>query len=235
MAFLQKQRNKQQSRKKKGEDLERLNTAILNFPFKIQIGLFIVIILMLLEENESVSNSVVSDSLWPYGRQPTGLLSPWNSPGKNTGVGCHFLLQGIFSTQGLNPGLLHCRQILYPLSHQRSPWKRGMRFSIQCKWWASPVAQLVKNLPATQDTLVPFWVRKLSWRRDRLPTPIFGGFPDGWGGKESACNVGNLGLIPGLGRFPGGGHATLIFLPVESPWTAGYSPWGGKSRTGLSD
>lgn len=63
MAFSQKQRNKQQSRKKKGEDLERLNMAILNFPFKIQIGLFIVIILMLLEENESVSNSVVSDSL----------------------------------------------------------------------------------------------------------------------------------------------------------------------------
>ena len=125
-------------------------------------------------------------------------------------------------------GLLHCRQILYPLSHQRSSWKRGMRFSIQCKWWASLVAQLVKNLPATQDTLVPFWVRKLSWRRDRLPTSIFGGFPDGWGGKESACNVGNLGLIPGLGRFPGGGHATLIFLPVESQWTAGYSPWGGK-------
>ena len=42
-------------------------------------------------------------------------------PGKNTGVGCHFLLQGIFPTQGLDPGLLHCRQILYHLSHQGSP------------------------------------------------------------------------------------------------------------------
>ena len=41
------------------------------------------------------------------------VLCPWDSPGKNTGVGCHFLLQGIFPTQGLNPGLLHCRQILY--------------------------------------------------------------------------------------------------------------------------
>ena len=40
----------------------------------------------------------------------------WDSPGKNTGVGCHFLLQGIFPTQGSNPGLLHCRQILYPES-----------------------------------------------------------------------------------------------------------------------
>ena len=54
--------------------------------------------------NESESCSVVSDSL-----QPHGLYSPWNSPGQHTGVGSHFLLQGIFSTQGSNPGLLHCR------------------------------------------------------------------------------------------------------------------------------
>jgi len=47
--------------------------------------------------------------------------TPWNSPGQNTGVGSHFLLQGIFPTQGSNPGLLHCRQILYQLSHQGSP------------------------------------------------------------------------------------------------------------------
>ena len=44
-----------------------------------------------------------------------------SSPGKNTGVGCHFLLQGIFPTQRSNLGLLHCRQILYHLSHQGSP------------------------------------------------------------------------------------------------------------------
>ena len=46
------------------------------------------------------------------------LLCPWDSPGKNTGVGCHCLLQEIFLTQGLNPRLLHRRQILYSLSHQ---------------------------------------------------------------------------------------------------------------------
>ena len=45
--------------------------------------------------------------------QPAGLLCPWNSPGKNTGVCCHFLLQGIFLTQELNPGLQYCQQILY--------------------------------------------------------------------------------------------------------------------------
>ena len=61
-------------------------------------------------------------TLRPRGLQPTRLLCPWAFPGKNTGVGCHFLLQGIFPTQGSNPGLLHCRQILYQLSQQGSPW-----------------------------------------------------------------------------------------------------------------
>ena len=51
----------------------------------------------------------------------TGFLSPWNSPGRNTGVGSHSLLRGIFPTQRSNPDLLHCRQIPYHLSHQGSP------------------------------------------------------------------------------------------------------------------
>ena len=57
------------------------------------------------------------------------LLHPWDFPGNSTGVDCHFLLQGIFPTQGLNPGLLHCRQMLYHLSHQGSP-KRDVLFII---------------------------------------------------------------------------------------------------------
>ena len=65
---------------------------------------------------ESGSRSVVSDSL-----QPPGLYSPWNSPGQNTGVGSLSLLQGFLPTQGLNPGLPHCRRILYQLRHQGSP------------------------------------------------------------------------------------------------------------------
>ena len=52
---------------------------------------------------------------------PTLFYSPWDSPGQNTGVGSLFLLQGIFPAQGSNPGLLHCRQILYQLSHKGSP------------------------------------------------------------------------------------------------------------------
>ena len=50
--------------------------------------------------------SVVSDSLQPCGLYPARLLCPWDSPGKNIGVGCHALLQGMFPTQGLNPHLL---------------------------------------------------------------------------------------------------------------------------------
>ena len=52
---------------------------------------------------------------------PWTIYSPWNSPGQNTGVGSLSLLQGIFPTQGSNPGLLHCRQILYQLNHKGSP------------------------------------------------------------------------------------------------------------------
>ena len=55
------------------------------------------------------------------GLQATRLLCPWDFPGKSTGVGCHCLLQRIFLTQGSNPGLPHCRQTLYHLSHQGSP------------------------------------------------------------------------------------------------------------------
>ena len=69
----------------------------------------------LLFESESESGSVVSNSLWPC-----GLYSPWNSPGQNTGVDNCSLFQGIFSTQGLNPGLPHCRWILYLLSYSGS-------------------------------------------------------------------------------------------------------------------
>ena len=65
--------------------------------------------------------SVVSNSVQPCGLQPTRLLCPRDSPGKNTRGGCHALIQGIFPTQASNPGLPHCRKILYHLSHQGSP------------------------------------------------------------------------------------------------------------------
>ena len=65
---------------------------------------------------KSESHWVVSNSLWSH-----GLYSPWDSPGQNTRVGSHSLLWGIFPSQRSNPGLPHCRQILYQLSHNGSP------------------------------------------------------------------------------------------------------------------
>ena len=72
---------------------------------------------------------------------------------------------------------------------------------------ASLVAQLVKNPPATQETSVQFLVGKIPWRRNRLPTPVFLGFHYGSAGKESACNVRDLSLIPELERSPGEGKS----------------------------
>ena len=90
--------------------------------------------------------------------------------------------RGIFPPQGRNPGLPRCRQILYQLSHKGSPCRK------QCR----------------RPGFNP-WVRKIHWRRDRLPTPVFLGFPCGSAGKESACSAGDMGSIPGLGRSPGEG------------------------------
>ena len=68
-----------------------------------------------------VTQSCPTAVMWPHGLQPGRLLCPWDSPGKNPGVVCHFLLQGIFPAHGWNPGLLHCRQNLYRLSRKGSP------------------------------------------------------------------------------------------------------------------
>ena len=77
------------------------------------------------------------------------------------------------------------------------------------------------------------WVGKIPWRRDKLPTPVFFGFPGGSAGKEFTCIEGDLGLIPGLGRFPGEGHGNPFqYSFLENPHgqrsLAGYSPWGHK-------
>ena len=89
----------------------------INNKFSIRFNfLYVPLSLVLFSSGWSESHSVTSKSLRPY-----GLYSPWNSPGQNTGAGNVSLLQGIFATQGLNPGLLNCRQILYQLSHKGSP------------------------------------------------------------------------------------------------------------------
>ena len=84
--------------------------------------------------------------------------------------------------------------------------------------WASLIAQLVKNPPAMQETRFNSWVWNIRWRRDRLPTSVFLGFPCSSAGKESACNAGDLGSIPGLGRSPGEGNGyPLQYSGLENP------------------
>ena len=110
-----------------------------------------------------LSCSVVSDSLQPHGLYSARLLCPWDSPGKNTGVGCRALLQEIFLIQGSNPGLLHCRQIFffYCLSHQGSPWA--------LEWVAYPVS------------------KGSSWPRNQTGLScIAGGFFTSWATREAS-------------------------------------------------
>ena len=86
-----------------------------------------------------------------------------------------------------------------------------------------------------QETPVQFWVRKMSWRSDRLPTPIFLGFPCTSTGQESACNAWDLGSIPGLGRSPAEGKRyPLQYSSLENSMDCivhGVT----KSQTQLSD
>ena len=75
------------------------------------------------------------------------------------------------------------------------------------------------------------WVRKMPWRRDRLPTPIFLDFSGGSDGKEFTCDAGGVGSVPGLGSSPGGGHGNpLQHSCLENPHgqrsLVGYSPRG---------
>ena len=132
----------------------------------------------------SESRSVVSNSL-----QPHGLHRPWNSPGKSARVGSLSLLQGIFPTQGFNPGLPHCRQILYQLSYQGSPnsllrsnnipLHGYITFYPFIHWWTLGcfyLSAVVNN--AAVNSIIPLVVQRL-----RLWTP----------------NAGGLGSIPGQG------------------------------------
>ena len=89
------------------------------------------------------------------------MVAHQNSPGKNTGLGCHFLLQGIFETQGLNLGLLHCRQILYHLSHQGSPSESVSHSVVHATPWTA----------AHQAPLSKEFFRREYWSGLPFPSP----------------------------------------------------------------
>ena len=114
---------------------------------------------------ESESHSVMSNSL-----QPQGLYSPWDSPGQNTGVDSLSLLQGIFPTQGLNPGLPHCRQILYHLSEEGIPVNLSLPHPSQVLAWGLGIMryrnqQILRKRRAQRKSSSPFRSHQSSsWR-----------------------------------------------------------------------
>ena len=118
--------------------------------------------------------SVVSDPVRPHRWQPTRLHHPWDSPGKNTGVGCHCLLQ--------------CMKV-----------KSESEVAQSCPTLSDPMD--CSLLGSTIHGI--FQARVLEWVA--IVVSAYWGFPCGSAGGESACNVGDLGSIPGLGRSPGEG------------------------------
>ena len=92
---------------------------------------------------ESVSRSVVPESLWPHGLQPSRLLCPWDFPGKDTGVGCHFFLQGIFPIQGSEPGSPALQADSLPTELQGKPKlkRSGKLRNLWIQWMAKKISK----------------------------------------------------------------------------------------------
>ena len=174
----------------------------------------------------------------------------WNSPDKNTGVCCHFLFPGTFPTQGSNPGLIHCRWILYCLSHQGSSvlilhtfiinitypgWVsvRSQNFYIRADWLkAANVSKkpFKKHFKCIGSKILSF---KINSKNQMLGLLLW------WGtwlyflckkkycniliyGISFACGAGDLGLIPGLGRSPGEGNGN----PLQYSYLENSTDWG---------
>ena len=103
---------------------------------------------------DSVSCSVVSDSVTPHGLQPSKLLCPWDSPGKNAEVGCHSLLQGIFPTQGSNPGLLHWQaDVYFFFLFTTEPPGKPLK-DLQFLLYEKPMTELILNFHTVQNFLL---------------------------------------------------------------------------------
>ena len=142
--------------------------------------------------NENESCSVMSTSL-----QSHGLYGLWNSPGQNTGVGSQSLLQEILTTQGSNPGLLHCRHILYHLSHQGSP--------------------RILDCIAYPCSNISFRLRNTALQVDSLPTELSRN--EWWRSIEYGQMKGYCFLF-----FPGG---PAIKTPCSQCRVSRFDPWSG--------
>ena len=155
-----------------------------------------------------------------------------HSPGKSTGVGCHGLLQRIFPIQGSNPGLPHCRWILYHLSHQGSPrileWE-----ALSLLQGNFPTQELNQGLLHCKQIHYPLSYQKSSYMYACMYVYIMKVFTAGSSGKESACQYRRfkrLRINPWVRKIPWrrAWQPTPVFLPGESHGQRnlmGYSPW----------
>ena len=133
------------------------------------------------------------------------LLCPWDSPAQNTGAGSSSLLQGIFPTQGLNPGLLHCKWILYCLSHQGSLKKAGRQ---RIDNFETVVHVMNGTLLSHEKEGNSVICNNTALVLKNLPA--------------SAGDVKDVGSIPGLGRSPGRGQGSpLHYSCLENPMNRG--------------
>ena len=160
----------------------------------------------------------------PMDCSPPGSSVYGDSPGKNTGVDGHALLQGIFPAQGLNPGLPHCRRILYHLSHQESPrileWGGKKNVHNWLLWasaswyWYHRIHLQVMKIHSTsiwqEEKAGVLFEVFLKSKIAFLPISCLLGFPGGSEVKASAFNAGDLGSIPGSGRSPGEGNGNPL-------------------------
>ena len=137
----------------------------------------------------------MSNSVHPHRRQPTRLPCPWDSPGKNTGVGCHFLLPCMKVKSE--------REFTQSFPTLRDPMDCSLPGSSDHGIFQARVFELVAIAFSV------LWAKTYQF---------FWGFPDGSNSQESTCNAGDLGLIPRLGRSPGEGHGNpLQYSCLENP------------------
>ena len=156
-----------------------------------------------------------------------------------------YFLQGIFPTQGSNRGLPHCRRILYQLNH-KEPQEKPKNIGV------GSLSLFQRIFPTQESNQGLLHCRQILYQLSYQGSPFILGhpnhnhhlvhipcpphpryFPGGSDSRESACNVGDLGSVPGLGRSPGGGHGNpLQYSCLENPYgqrsLAGYSSWGRK-------
>ena len=151
----------------------------------------------------------------PHRRQPTRLPCPWDSPGKNMGVGCHFLLQCMKVKSFSRPTLCDPMDCSLPGSSIHGIFEARV-----LEWGAIAFSNLISlGTKKMQDKIIFLYVYlDLSNRRSSMIKLRYLGFPSGSDGKESACNSGDPGSIPGSGRSPREGKGTpLQYSCLETP------------------